>query len=479
MTVDSPRWTSLRLHDRWSTLLLRFGFEKGVSACLGALGLAGRQVRALVVAAPDEVRSEWRSVASRSVPDPEDVLERIRPFLERLVSAKYPYKLALKDAPSLLVPIRDGERFFGVLALWTLWGRKLSAVDHPYLADLASLLGKAWGREHHIGIVESALRLSGTGNLLGQMLERDDADPLRFTGEALLQLRRIVPFSASSVWGMDWEKFQVKLLLAGEDVPFDLYEEESFLLGRGLRALAMEQDRVIVFSDLKGNRFRGYAAVPARGGDDAFRLVGTFGAAEAHVFTGRRVDYLRTFMNRLAGTWSLWSRMQRWKQEALFDEITGLRNKRCCLREFEASWERHRLRGGEYALAFFDLDHFKTVNDMHGHVAGDVVLGRFGEILRRHAEQMGMPCRFGGEEFLLLMPGTSLKDAVVTCEKIRKTLASEAWNTQFGRLQVTVSCGISEAVRDCVPESQNLLALADARLYAAKGRGRNRIVFSD
>ncbi len=90
-----------------------------------------------------------------------------------------------------------------------------------------------------------------------------------------------------------------------------------------------------------------------------------------------------------------------------------------------------------------------------------------------------MPCRFGGEEFLLLMPGTSLKDAVVACEKIRKTLASEAWNTQFGRLQVTVSCGISEAVRDGVSESQDLLALADARLYAAKGRGRNRIVFSD
>gem|GEM_PF-1131331 len=495
--MEGPRWAHQRLHDRWSTLLLRFGFSQGVTPCLGALRHTGGASGAMVCAAPEvaeampqeerstpseggALSSGWRLVASRGVATPHQDLERLLPALGRLEGARFPVRLSLAKGPWVLLPVRDGETFLGGLALWTLWGRSIAVGDFAYLQELAALLGKAWGREHHMAVLHRALRLTAAANLVGGLLENEGITPQALFSSALEQVRRVIPFDRCSIYHLDWDAFRLDVLHnEGSEEPFDIFEQETFLLGGGLKALAMEQEKSIVLNGLERHDMKSYAAIPTLAPDRLSRVVGTFGARDAGVFTPKRLMWLSSFLQKVAGVLATWRRQAHWKNEALTDEITGLFNKRHCLRTLEEAWGRHQERGSPLAVGFFDLDHFKQVNDTYGHLAGDVVLGRFGEILRALSPGAGTPFRYGGEEFLLLMPDRDLRAAVMACEGVRQRLAREEWRTQLGAMRVTASCGVAEALRDGATEMDDLIQRADARLYRAKDRGRNRTIFSD
>jgi diguanylate cyclase (GGDEF)-like protein len=119
-----------------------------------------------------------------------------------------------------------------------------------------------------------------------------------------------------------------------------------------------------------------------------------------------------------------------------------------------------------------DLDHFKRVNDIYGHEAGDKVLAAFGELLRRCTRLTDVVARFGGEEFVVLMPNTDLDHALATAERIRKVLAS----TRVEPLPdpITVSVGVAEFA--AAEQGDALLRRVDKALFEAKQSGRNRVV---
>jgi diguanylate cyclase (GGDEF)-like protein/PAS domain S-box-containing protein len=154
------------------------------------------------------------------------------------------------------------------------------------------------------------------------------------------------------------------------------------------------------------------------------------------------------------------------------DELTGIANRRAFLRQLDREVTGAAEFGWPLAVAIFDVDHFKTVNDVHGHAMGDKVLqliaARAG-LAVRNGDLVG---RLGGEEFGILMPGANAEDAANVAERVRHAI--ETPREEDGDLPaVTVSIGI--AARENEREAALLLAAADTALYSAKGAGRNRV----
>jgi two-component system cell cycle response regulator len=124
-----------------------------------------------------------------------------------------------------------------------------------------------------------------------------------------------------------------------------------------------------------------------------------------------------------------------------------------------------------------DIDHFKAVNDGFGHDAGDEVLREFAVRLATNVRAIDLPCRYGGEEFVVVMPGTSLEDAGMIAERIRRDVASAPFRIMEGQehLTITISVGVAASLGgDDTPDA--LIKRADEGVYEAKARGRNKVI---
>jgi len=154
------------------------------------------------------------------------------------------------------------------------------------------------------------------------------------------------------------------------------------------------------------------------------------------------------------------------------DSLTGVGN-RLALDEAVARLldQGDRLRPVPFALVLFDIDHFKAYNDEYGHLAGDAALGRLGEILRRATRGGDLAFRYGGEEFLVLLPGADLNGAIAAAERVRVAAAEDS----RGLPPFTVSGGVALCDPADGRDPEPLLRRADAALYLAKRAGRNRI----
>lgn len=159
---------------------------------------------------------------------------------------------------------------------------------------------------------------------------------------------------------------------------------------------------------------------------------------------------------------------------AVTDVLTGLINRRGVMERLEEQMERCRRYGERLSLLMIDLDHFKRVNDRHGHQAGDRVLAQAAERFRALSRGTDTVGRFGGEEFLILLPETSAEAALELAERCRRALVQEATTLEDTRLSCTCSVGVAEwrpgHTRDA------LLRDVDNALYEAKRRGRNTVV---
>jgi len=162
------------------------------------------------------------------------------------------------------------------------------------------------------------------------------------------------------------------------------------------------------------------------------------------------------------------------KEKAYTDTLTQLPNRlayeKRSLQEY-ARWHRY---GNPLALAVCDLDFFKKINDTYGHAAGDKVLSKVGEIFNKTLRGTDFSCRFGGEEFLILLPETNTEDAKLAMEKLRLKIEESPFHFRGERVQITVSIGLSEFVKgDTLVQ---VFERADQAVYEAKNAGRNRIV---
>jgi len=168
---------------------------------------------------------------------------------------------------------------------------------------------------------------------------------------------------------------------------------------------------------------------------------------------------------------------ERWLQEqAISDPLTGLYNRRYLNEFLERELVRSDRNAATVAVILLDLDHFKRVNDSFGHEAGDLVLGAVGALLRSKVRGSDIACRYGGEEFALILPQTGLEAAVKRAEDIRLAISSLVLSHEGRRLgKVAASFGIA-LFPEHSHDADGLMRVADIALYAAKGAGRDRVV---
>ncbi len=157
------------------------------------------------------------------------------------------------------------------------------------------------------------------------------------------------------------------------------------------------------------------------------------------------------------------------------DALTGLGNRRKLDEIFAVEINRLRRHGGNLCLSIADLDHFKRVNDNHGHAIGDEVLAQFGELLCQQMRPTDTAARIGGEEFVVLMPHTNIREALGTAERLRSAIIDKKLGPQNDT--VTISIGVAEWREG--EDGEALLQRADRALYSAKHAGRNRVASAD
>lgn len=158
------------------------------------------------------------------------------------------------------------------------------------------------------------------------------------------------------------------------------------------------------------------------------------------------------------------------------DGLTGLLNRRSLVELLNAEFAKCERYRTPLSLVMVDIDHFKKVNDTHGHLVGDAALKVLAGVLRAELRTCDAAARFGGEEFALLLPQTDREGAIVAAERCRAALERAAVPTEGGVLHITASFGVATCPESNVASLDDLVGLADQALYRAKNDGRNRVV---
>jgi diguanylate cyclase (GGDEF)-like protein len=210
--------------------------------------------------------------------------------------------------------------------------------------------------------------------------------------------------------------------------------------------------------------------------DDCWLFLGEHDTAQSEDINAKLVDLnyqLAEAQRQISSTNAiLKAREAQAIHDSYFDALTGLGNRRQLEQALKIEMARAGREHRRLSMIMCDLDHFKAINDHYGHDAGDAVLKLFSGVVSLCIRPFDLAARFGGEEFVILMPGARSNEAVEAAERIRSAIEKEEVVPQ--RIKVTASFGVAELSSEDTPES--FLKKADNMLYKAKETGRNRVV---
>jgi len=263
---------------------------------------------------------------------------------------------------------------------------------------------------------------------------------------------------------------ELTALIGGEDKAVQLLERAR----RPLPASLLERESAALAARLR--RGRAELVVPLIAQERLSGLLAIGPKRESSRFVAEELELLLLVGHHAATVFE----NARLFDSATFEGLTGLYRREALLEILDREWSRSERYDRPLAIALADIDHFKSVNDRYGHLSGDLVLQAVAAALRAELRETDFIGRFGGEEFLVLLPETTLDGARRFAEKARQAVAAlEVPIEGGGRVSVTVSFGV--AARGAGPRaegrgrSRTLIAAADEALYAAKSNGRNRV----
>lgn len=156
------------------------------------------------------------------------------------------------------------------------------------------------------------------------------------------------------------------------------------------------------------------------------------------------------------------------------DGLTQVYNKRYFLESLERELSRSRRYRRDLSLIMFDIDHFKQINDTYGHLAGDAVLKQLCQVVHQRIRREDLLCRYGGEEFAILLPEIDHFNSKLTAEKIRRLVERTVFSFEDTQIPVTISLGVATVDTDAI-DPEAFIKLSDEQLYKAKNSGRNRV----
>jgi diguanylate cyclase (GGDEF)-like protein len=195
------------------------------------------------------------------------------------------------------------------------------------------------------------------------------------------------------------------------------------------------------------------------------------GAARQYVKLLNQWEHDRAQLKRFSAELAMSNR--KLQHYALIDQLTGLQNRRAGMESLTQAWSVAERSGDPVTMMMIDIDHFKEVNDAHGHAVGDQVLLEVARTIRRSARKEDAVCRMGGEEFLVICRNADLPSSRHAAERLRKAVAGLRVTVEGEQLGVTISLGLA-AREDGMADPGALINAADKALYAAKKKGRNR-----
>ena len=161
--------------------------------------------------------------------------------------------------------------------------------------------------------------------------------------------------------------------------------------------------------------------------------------------------------------------------QARRDTLTDAYNRRAFIEFADKEWERSTRHGYPLSILSVDIDHFKNFNDQHGHQTGDIALVQVSKFAQAALRSNDIWCRYGGEEFIALLPNTGIDQAMLVAERLRQSVENTTIPSPHGPLNVSVSIGVAERSSSHANLSE-VLAISDAALYKAKAAGRNRVI---
>jgi len=243
----------------------------------------------------------------------------------------------------------------------------------------------------------------------------------------------------------------------------------------GAAAPVFSRGQAVLAGDEKAAGGRSVMAAPVKEGRAVVAALSVSSPAPVRVFAWedlRLLDVLTGLASTALDNARLFSDVQ---ENAMRDGLTGLLTHRAFQDRLEAAVLEASRYGKPVSLIMADIDHFKAVNDTHGHPAGDAVLQGFAHVLDRNVRPVDVVARYGGEEFAILLYETAYADALAIAEAIRHDLDQQAFDVGRGQsLHATASFGVAAFPEDAT-SGQQVLRQADQRLYAAKRGGRNRV----
>ena len=356
-----------------------------------------------------------------------------------------------------------------VVEQWHDWGRELRLPTRDF-SDLAALLAAppamVAGNDLSAMVV-LPMRLALTGY---------DAAVLRNLAEALDTMGMVVELAP--------DKDSALRLLAehGTDIMMVQLPDAGDEATRTLRELCTSDGgrQAYCIALIPAEAEANVAGLMLAGASDYLLIDHSESALLARLNSAQRVVTLQSAVRaeretviRSSGEWARSNR--RLLQEALTDPLTRLHNRRYGMDRFNQEWSYAEHSDAPLSCLMLDIDHFKAVNDRHGHEVGDLVLAQTARILQRNCRKDDVVFRYGGEEFCVAAPGTPLAEGMHLGERIVQAMRRERFGKDGATFHVTLSIGV--ATRDAGDGAvDELIARADRALYAAKDNGRNRVM---
>lgn len=391
------------------------------------------------------------------------------------------------------VPLKTEKEVIGVIIVDKIFNSKLKNTEEIVtLSTIGEIVGRAIEkglkyREMNIGLNISSILYRIT------TLVEQDRDLVEIFKEVIKSIKKVIDYSSASIYLLN-EAGELEANPEYREGEHDqLLENVEFKLGKGIKALAAQKKDTIIIEDVtktakgfekifneKVDKIRSFACVPMLAED---KLMGVINLTHKEPDKFREEDkkILRLFANQAAVTIEkiikdrkIEELIARLQNETITDALTQIYNRRYLNQRLTDEINRAQRDKLTLGLLAIDIDFFKKFNDAYGHQVGDNVLKNVALCIKNSIRVVDIPCRYGGEEFFVILPNTSMEGMYITAERIRKTVESSMIDIMGKKVKITVSVGVGAYPRNAT-NGDDLIKVADQALYMSKENGRNRV----